>query len=107
MGDEPWFDRECRTAYEAYCQWVRSRSRADWMEFRLAQRDANACYGGTRVRFSQRCRSKDKLQSASFAHAWWVTSKSSVFGVDSSIPPLRGAGDALVSDTALKVGTFE
>ena len=66
----------------------------------LAQRDANACYGAARVRFSQRCR--DKLQSASSAHAWWVTLKESVFGVDSSIPPLRAVGDALVLDPALK-----
>ena len=33
----------------AYCQWVRSRPRADWMEFRLSQRDTNGCYGAARI----------------------------------------------------------
>ena len=70
------------------------------MEFRLAQCDANACYGAAWVQFFQHCR--DRLQSASSAHAWWVTLKDSV-GVDSSIPTLRGVlGGALVSDPALK-----
>ena len=40
----------------------------------------------------------DKLQSASSAHAWWVTLEESVFYVNSSIPPLWDVGGALVSD---------
>ena len=84
----------------AYCQWVRSRSRANWMEFKLAQRDATACYGAASVLFSQRCR--DKFQSASSAHAWWITLKESVFCVDSSILPLRAFKGAMVSDPTLK-----
>ena len=79
---------------------MRSRSLADWMEFRWAQRNANACYCAARVRVSQRCR--DKLQSDSSVHTWWVTLKESIFGVDSSILPLRGVGGALVPDPALK-----
>ena len=103
MGDEPWFNRECRTAFErkqlAQCQWVRSRSRADWMEFKLVQRYANTCHCAARVRFSQRCR--NKLQFASSVHARWVTLKESVFGVDSFILPFRGVGGELVSGPAL------
>ena len=104
LGDEPWFTEECRVAFEskqtAFYRWRRSRTRADWLLFRGAQRAANACYSTAKSIFSVRCR--DKLASCASSHNWWGTLKQSVFGTDNAIPPLQSHGGTLISDPAGK-----
>ena len=68
--------------------------------FRASQRDANSVYDEARRVYKSRCR--DKLAQAANSRTWWCTLKESVFGTESSIPPLMKQGGALVTDPASK-----
>lgn len=103
-GDTPWFDETCRLAFQrkqtAYNRWRQSRSVDDYELFRVSQREANSIYDEARAAFEIRCR--DKLGNAANSRAWWCTLKESVFGTESSIPPLMKPGGGLVADPASK-----
>lgn len=103
-GDMPWFDETCRAAFQrkqtAYNRWRRSRSAIHYELFRISQREANSIYDAARLAFKLRCR--DKLAHAANSRAWWCTLRESVFGTESSIPPLMKPGGALVADPASK-----
>ena len=98
-NDEPWFDRECRLAFDrkqtAYLNWNRTRTREDWQVFVGLQRDANECYHRAQREFNLRCR--NKLNENSNPHKWWQNLKNAVFGANSSIPPLVKQGGGLAS----------
>ena len=104
MGDSPWFDNECRRAFErkktAYSQWCRSRSGFDWDQLLLARRNAEVCYAAAKSRYSQRCVAK--LDASLSPHRWWQVLKEPVFGASSDIPPLQAPGGCLISDPAGK-----
>ena len=103
-GDMPWFDESCRSAFKrkqtAYNSWRRSRTELNYQLFRASQRDANLVYDTAKRAFKLRCR--DKLAQASNSRTWWCTLKESVFGTESSLPPLMKPGGALVADPASK-----
>ena len=98
--DKPWFDDDCRRAFDikerAHLQWTRDRSRVNRDEFLHCQRRANAVYAKAIRQFS--VRSWDVLMNIQCPHKWWSTLKVAVFGSssDSSLPPLIGAGGGLV-----------
>ena len=64
---------------------------------------ANAVYAEAMRQFN--VRSRDILMNAQCSHKWWSTLKSAVFGssLDSSLPPLIGAGGGLVCESVGKV----
>ena len=102
--DDPWFDDECRAAYElkqsAYFRWSRGRCEENWRAFRDAQAHASLVYRQAERNYNNHAR--DILRNADNPHKWWSTLKSSVFGADSSLPPLIGTGGGLVSDSEAK-----
>ncbi len=103
-GDKPWFDDRCRMAYElkqsAYNRWKLNRTADNWNEFRVKQNRAAVIYSEAERSHSDRA--KDILGNAENPHKWWSTLKSSVFGVDPSLPPLISEGGGLVSDSKAK-----
>ena len=98
--DEPWFDDVCRRAYErkqtCYFVWCRDRTNYAYNAFLDAQRDANAAYAEAEHRYLHT--SRQRLFESHSAHKWWSVLKESVFGADSSIPPLVGPGGGLIVD---------
>ena len=106
--DKPWFDDDCRLAFDvkqgAYLWWSRDRSRVNWDEFVHYQRRAYAVYAEAMRQFS--VRSQDVLMNAQCLHKWWSTLKPAVFGSssDSSLPPLIRAGGGLVCESVGKAG---
>ena len=98
-NDEPWFDRHCRLAFDrkqtAYLNWNRVRTMDAWQAFVEAQREANECYHRAQRDFNARC--KDKLSESSSPRKWWQTLKNTVFGTNSSIPPLVKPGGDLAT----------
>lgn len=102
--DEPWFDDSCRTVFElkqsAYHRWSRDKTAPNWDSFREAQARASVVYSVAEEKFNKRA--VDVLRNTDNSHKWWSTLKSSVFGVDPSLPPLIGDGGSLVSDPVAK-----
>ena len=81
----------CRHAFrlkqEAHLRWTRDRSRANWEEFVRCQVRANEAYSEAKRQFSDR--NRDVLMNVQSPHKWWFTLKSAVFGLSSSLPPVR------------------
>ena len=104
--DKPWVNDDCRCAFdlkqEAHLRRTRDRSRVNWDEFVHYQRRVKAVCEEAMHQFS--VRSRDVLMNAQCPHKWWSTLKSAVFGssLDSSLPPLIGAGGGLVGESVLK-----
>ena len=104
--DKPWFNDDCRLTFDikqgARLRWTRDHSRVNSDEFVHYQRRANALYAEAMRQFN--VRSRDVLMNAQYPHKWWSTLKSAVFGSssDSSLPPLIGAGGALVCESVGK-----
>ena len=101
--DRPWFDYQCRHAFdlkqEAHLRWTRDRSRVDREKFVHCQVRANETYSDAKHQFS--VRNIDVLMNVQSSHKWWSTLKSAVFGSSSSLPPLVGpGGDLCVSRLA-------
>ena len=102
--DKPWFDGDCRRAFEAkqhaYSKWRRLRTGESLLELRAAQRRAQSVYDVAERNFYERTR--DTLASADCSHKWWSVLKSAVFGATTTIPPLLGTGGLLVTDPVRK-----
>ena len=102
--DAPWFDDACRRAYqmkqEAFSCWSVTRSAHDFQRFKELQRYAKRVYADAEGLF--RARSSELLSSSVCPHKWWSTLKSSIFGAESSIPPLVAAGGRPVAYPAEK-----
>ena len=103
-GDYPWFDDECRRAFddkqEAYHVWLRDRTPVNWQNFRHRQQEAKTVYDLAEQRYFDAA--KAKLAGATSSHKWWAIMKESLFGADSSIPPLIAPGGGLVSQPKRK-----
>lgn len=98
--DRPWFDDACRRAFEhkqeCYFRWCRNRCDRMYADFLVAQRAANRIYQEAEQRYLAETR--NRLSEANGSRKWWSVLGESLFGVDSSIPPLLGAGGGLVVD---------
>ena len=70
--DKPWFNDDCRRAFdlkqEAHRRWSRDRSRVNWDEFVHYQWRANVIYAEARGQFS--VRNRDVLMNAQCPHKW-------------------------------------
>ena len=98
LKDKPWFNADCKFAYhqkqEAYHLWRRNRSDFLWQNFVELRSRAQEVYENAERTYNEGVR--ESLLSSSDDHKWWSTLKSSLFGVDSSMPPLvRSDGTAV------------
>ena len=88
--DKAWFNDDCRQAQRdkqtAFCRWSRSRSPADWENYVQLRSLAERVYAVAKSSYNNHL--KEILSGASQPHAWWSALKQSLFGVDSSLPPL-------------------
>ena len=103
-NDKPWFDAECRGAYDlkqtAYREWSRDRSVLKWNNFLALRTRAEQVYDDAEERYNTRIRTT--LAEASQPHKWWSTLKSATLGTESSIPPLNTRSGVLESDPSKK-----
>ena len=100
LKDKPWFNAECKLAYhqkqEAYHLWRGNRSDFLWRNFTILRRQAQEVYERAERTYNEGL--KENLLSSNDDHKWWSTLKSSLFGVDSSMPPLvRSNGTTVYS----------
>ena len=90
-SDKPWFDGQCRTAFDvkqtAYHAWARSKTPPRWEAYLRARNEAQVVYAEARERHDRRLR--DALNSSSSSHKWWVALKGAVFGARPALPGLR------------------
>ena len=88
--DKAWFNDQCRQAYRdkhtAYNLWSDNRSRLCWENYVEMRNSANNIYKAAEEQYNTHL--KDVLAGASQPHTWWSALKSSLFGVEPSIPPL-------------------
>ena len=103
-NDKPWFDAECRRAYDqkqtSYRIWSRDRSDANWNNFVALRALADRVYGASLERHNSKV--KTTLAEASQPHKWWSTLKSATLGTKPSIPPLNTSTGILESDPKKK-----
>lgn len=89
--DAAWFNDDCRRAYRdkqcAYRRWSRSRSRESWDNYINERSVAQDVYVLAETQYHSHL--KDLLTGTSQSHTWWSALKQSLFGCDSSLPPLR------------------
>ena len=98
IKDKPWFNADCKLAYqlkqEAYHLWRANRSNFLWHNFVELRSQAQGIYVRAERAYNEGVR--ESLLSSCDDHKWWSTLKSSLFGVDSSMPPLvRADGTAV------------
>ena len=88
--DKAWFNDQCRQAYRdkhtAYNLWSDNRSRLCWENYVIMRNIANNVYKEAEEQYNAHL--KDVLTGASQPHTWWSALKSSLLGVEPSIPPL-------------------
>ena len=102
--DKIWFNDACRLVFRekqtAYHRWSASRSRHDWEEYIRLRRRAKEIYKIAEREYHAHL--KDILLGASQPHTWWSALKQSLFGVDSSLPPLQREDGSFSYDPAEK-----
>ena len=98
LKDKPWFNADCKLAYqskqEAYHLWRNNRCDFLWQNFTELRRQAQDIYMRAERAYNDGV--KEVLLSSSDDHKWWSTLKSSLFGVDSSMPPLLNADGSAI-----------
>ena len=102
--DKAWFNDECRRAQRekqtAFCQWSRSRSPASWNNYIHHRLLAQRIYVEAQTNYHSHL--KEILTGASQPHVWWSALKQSLFGVDTSLPPLSCADGSVCSSAKEK-----
>ena len=91
LKDKAWFNADCLRAFNdkqnAYRLWSRHRTRFLWDEYLEHRRSCQAVYDFARSEYNNSIR--DSLLEATQSHKWWSVLKSFLFGVDTSLPPIR------------------
>ena len=81
---------DCRHAQRekqvAYCEWSRLRSHESWENYVGLRSIAQRTYSSALDEYNEHL--KNVLIGTSQPHSWWSALKQSLFGVDSSLPPL-------------------
>ena len=97
-GDKQSFDASFQRDYDAkqtaYLAWCRARSADHRGRFVLARAEAKRFYAALWESHNER--TTNTLKQSTTSHKWWETLKGSIFGVNPSIPALRGPGGGLV-----------
>jgi len=88
--DKAWFNERCHQAYRdkhaAYNLWSANRTRLCWENYVAMRNTATNVYKEAKSEYNAHL--KEVLSQASQPHKWWSTLKTSLFGLESSIPPL-------------------
>ena len=88
--DSAWFNDDCRRAQRekqvAYCEWSRLRSPETWENYVRLRLVAQRTYSRAQDEYNEHL--KNVLIGTSQPHSWWSALKQSLFGMDSSLPPL-------------------
>ena len=102
--DKCWFNEDCRRALndkqQAYHRWSRDKSDNHWREYIRLRSIAARAYNTAQDEFNSSL--QDSLANATQSHKWWSTLKTALFGVDSSLPPLRGNHGDLIFEPKAK-----
>ena len=96
--DKAWFNERCYQAYRdkhtAYNLWSANRTHLCWENYVTMRNLANAVYAEAESDYNAHMR--EVLSGASQPHKWWSTLKASLFGVESSIPPLLKSDGSVI-----------
>ena len=103
-NDKAWFNDDCRAAFRdkqaAYRRWTRTRSQESWNSYERLRSMAQQIY--SRAQNAYHNHLKDILSGTSQPHSWWSALKQSLFGVDSSLPPLSCSDGSICHDAKSK-----
>ena len=90
IKDKAWFDNDCKCAFDnkqaAYHLWRRNRSQQHWNNYVALRAEARRIYNAAETSYNSHL--QDVLAGATQSHKWWSSLKSSLFGVESNMPPL-------------------
>ena len=107
-SDKAWFNVDCINALNekqsAYRLWTRNKSRLLWDNYVQHRRHAESVYNVARNEYNNVIR--ESLSTASQPRKWWSTLKTFLFGVDSSLPPIRSEDGSVTSDPSKMAEVF-
>lgn len=106
--NKAWFNDRCEQAYRdkqsAYHLWSTNRSQLCWDNYIAMRKIASNVYKEAEASYNSHL--KDILSGTSQPHTWWSALKSSLFGIDSSIPPLLKPDGSVTYDPLEKARIF-
>lgn len=104
IKDKAWFNDNCRRAYNdkqaAYKLWRRDGTQLYWENYVRLRAVARNVYATSEAEYKNHL--KDILSGASQPHKWWSALKSSLFGIDSDMPPLTAADGSVLFEPIQK-----
>ena len=104
MKDKAWFNDDCRRAFNdkqsAYKLWKRNPTQICWNNYLYSRAEAQRIYSVAETDYNNHLR--DVLSGATHPHKWWTALKSSLFGTESTMPPLCSSDGSVIFDPVLK-----
>ena len=108
VNDKAWFNEDCVNAFHnkqnAYRLWSQNRSPFLWEEYVVHRRHAQYVYDAALLEYNNDIR--QSLSTALHPHKWWSTLKTFLFGVNSSLPPIRTDNGSVTYDPSKKAEVF-
>ncbi|KAK3894304.1 hypothetical protein Pcinc_001927 [Petrolisthes cinctipes] len=104
IKDKAWFDDDCKRAFNnkqaAYHRWRRGRNQLLWDDYIHLRSVAQRVYSNAERDYNSHL--QEVLAGATQPHKWWASLKASLFGIDSSMPPLRDSDGSVSFDPLIK-----
>ena len=104
LRDKAWFNDDCKRAFQdkqaAYHLWRRNRSQFLWDNYVTLKTEAQRTYNTAETAYNSHL--QEVLAGATQLHKWWSSLKASLFGVESSMPPLRESNGSVSFDPQRK-----
>ena len=108
LSDKAWFNEDCVNAFNdkqsAYRLWTRNRSRLLWDNYVQQRRHAQYVFGIAHTEYNNGIR--ESLLTASHPRKWWSTLKTFLFGVNTSLPPIRTEDGSVTADPSKMAEVF-
>lgn len=108
IKDKAWFNNDCRRAFDnkqtAYHLWKRNRTPLLWENYVTLRAQAQRVYSAAERDYNLHL--QEILAGATQPHKWWASLKSSLFGIDSSMPPLSNSDGSVSFDPERKANIF-
>lgn len=104
IKDKAWFNNDCRRAFNdkqaAYHLWRRNRTQEHWDQYVSLRSAAVRTYNTAERDYNSHV--QEVLAGATQPHKWWNIVKSSLFGTDSTTPPLQDSDGSFTFDSLRK-----
>ena len=108
LKDKAWFNSDCVKAFNdkqsAYRLWTRDKSRLLWDNYVWYRNHAKSVFDAAQSEYKLSVR--ESLSEATDAHKWWSHLKSFLFGINTTLPPIRTDDGSVTFDPSVMAEVF-